>query len=266
MKIKNASQHRFQLTEPRGFYFGHSFNTISNWGALISGLFLLFLAVGGNFIAETFGCHLQRLLTHSPGVKFLFLFMITYFATSFQVANTEPISAKFLKAIVVFFLFVLVSKTTIRYMGFTVLILMLIFLFQQQKGIESAQFETLEITQTDLEKRFKIYNTIQVSLFILLFFVLLLGVRKYARKQMLDRGAKEGAIGLPGFFGLDSLANEQGKAANDREWLWSTEKSDELIPSVPKNTYSEPILSSDILPVISLKNGGKNSPKQPQNI
>ena len=148
----------YQIVKDKRPYFNNSFNTISNWGALISGLFLLFLAVGGNFIAETFGCHLQRLLTHSPGVKFLFLFMITYFATSFQAANTEPISAKFLKAIVVFFMFVLVSKTTIRYLGFTVLILMLIFLFQQQKDIEKAQ------SQTDLEKRLKIFNEIFIIL------------------------------------------------------------------------------------------------------
>ena len=223
----------YPFEQPTQGFFNNSFNNVTSWGAITSGLFLLFLAVGGNFIAETFGCHLQTILTHNPWVKFLFLFMITYFATAFQSQSTEPISANILKAIMVFILFVLVSKTRKWAMFGAIFILIGIFMLHQQKNIEISQLEArknqddFEIKKNKLQKRFKIYNTIQIVLFVVLFCVVVMGVLMYVKKQVLERGAVEGKISFPWLYGLDSEENEKEKAPIDREWLWAPKRDEQ---------------------------------------
>ena len=47
----------------------------------ILGVFLLLLAVSGNFIAETLGCKVQKLLTNNMYAKNIIIILITYFSS-----------------------------------------------------------------------------------------------------------------------------------------------------------------------------------------
>ena len=222
-------------------YLTKSWNSFSSWGSLTGGLFLLFLAVGGNFIAETFGCHLQQILTHQPGVKFLFLFMITFFATAFQSQPTEPIYAQFFKAFVVFILFVVISKTTKWFMFGAVMILIGIFICQLQKRVYIARFEEDPDNETNKDKlnsALKWINIFQSLLLGGLILILMLGVRNYIKKQVLDRGSLEGEIN-PWLYGLDSVEKEKAaKNLHERQWLWAPTPFD--ITNRVKGAYNHP--------------------------
>ena len=47
--------------------------------SISSGIFLLLLAVSGNFVAETLGCKLQNILTNNMVVKNLVILFMIYF-------------------------------------------------------------------------------------------------------------------------------------------------------------------------------------------
>ena len=56
---------------------------------LTTGLFLLFLALGGNFLAETLGCKTQKILSENMVVKQLFIIMMIYFTINFTSNDNE---------------------------------------------------------------------------------------------------------------------------------------------------------------------------------
>ena len=56
---------------------------------VIKGIFLLVLAVAGNFVAETLGCKTQKLLSENMYAKHLVILLILYFAIGFT-SSDEP--------------------------------------------------------------------------------------------------------------------------------------------------------------------------------
>ena len=74
---------------------------------IIDGLFLLFLAISGNFLAETLGCQTQELFTNSIIAKQIKTFFIIYFTIDFSDADIEEPSMKLTKAGFVYFFFLL---------------------------------------------------------------------------------------------------------------------------------------------------------------
>ncbi len=61
--------------------------TIDN---IIKGIFLLILAVCGNFIAETLGCEAQKLLSSNMVLKQIIIFIMIYFAIGFTDSKNNP--------------------------------------------------------------------------------------------------------------------------------------------------------------------------------
>ncbi len=57
---------------------------------VIKGIFLLILAISGNFLAETMGCQMQKLLTNNMFAKNIIILMVIYFALGFASDQTNP--------------------------------------------------------------------------------------------------------------------------------------------------------------------------------
>lgn len=77
------------------------------------GIFLLVLAVSGNFVAEILSCQTQKLLRSNMYVKHLVLLSILYFAINFSATNQAPFElAK--KALTVWLGFLLFTKMHLR--------------------------------------------------------------------------------------------------------------------------------------------------------
>jgi hypothetical protein len=85
----------------------------SNFLKIIDGLFLLFLAISGNFIAETLGCQTQELLSNSTWAKQAMTFFIIFFTLDYSESEVESPGSKFIKALFVYFFFLLFAKMDI---------------------------------------------------------------------------------------------------------------------------------------------------------
>jgi len=83
----------------------------------IVGIFLLILAVCGNFVAETLSCQFQKLLSTNMMAKNLVIIMIIYFAIGFtsSSSNLNPIEVMG-RSLMIWVFFVIFNKMTL---GFT---------------------------------------------------------------------------------------------------------------------------------------------------
>lgn len=74
------------------------------------GIFLLFLAVGGNYVAQTFSCKTQELLLENMYAKQAMVLFIIFFAIGFtDESNTSPFQ-KVKITIIVWILFLMFTK------------------------------------------------------------------------------------------------------------------------------------------------------------
>ena len=83
---------------------------------MIEGIFLLFLAVSGNFLAETLPCKIQKLFSNNMIAKWVLIFFLIYFTINFTSKNStkeekNPIHILG-KSLIIWFGFLLLSNTT----------------------------------------------------------------------------------------------------------------------------------------------------------
>ena len=82
---------------------------------IIKGIFLLILALCGNFIAEILGCKTQQLLSKNMYYKHFITLTILYFAIDFNSdASSTPLDI-FKISILIYILFILFSKMSIQF-------------------------------------------------------------------------------------------------------------------------------------------------------
>lgn len=83
--------------------------------SIIKGIFLLILAVSGNFVAETLGCKTQKLLSESMLAKHSIIFLIIYFALGFTSDNNyHPLVIARMSGFI-WVLFILFTKMSITF-------------------------------------------------------------------------------------------------------------------------------------------------------
>ena len=81
---------------------------------IITGLFLLVLAVSGNFIAETMGCKVQYYLSNNMFLKNIVIIMVVYFSLGFSdTQNNSPI-IHLRRSLLIWGFFLLFNKMHIR--------------------------------------------------------------------------------------------------------------------------------------------------------
>lgn len=147
---------------------------------IIKGIFLLILAISGNFIAETLGCKSQKLLSENMYVKHFVIIGLIYFALGFSSDNEHPFNiAK--DSISVYVLFLLFTKMSLP---FTILVFMLsLSSYILVTFIEYYDSQDEKVKDKDL-----INNLIMVknNIVILMIIFLLIGFSLYFRKQYSD--------------------------------------------------------------------------------
>ena len=90
----------------------------------IKGIFLLILAIAGNFLAETFSCKMQNLLTNNMLAKHCFGIIILYFTIDFTTsADPQTPASNFKLALIIYSLFLLFTKMNLV---FTILVFSLL--------------------------------------------------------------------------------------------------------------------------------------------
>ena len=82
----------------------------------ITGIFLLILAVSGNFVAETLGCKSQKLLSENMFEKNIIIILVIYFALGITDPNNKVIPTENMtKSLVIWIFFVIFNKMSLTF-------------------------------------------------------------------------------------------------------------------------------------------------------
>lgn len=112
-----------------------SLSSIGNQDQLyIKGLVLVFLMIAANFLGNTLGCGVQRLLTHNMYVKQLIIFVSIYFALNFADDSGDVDPVQHIKqSLVIWLLLLFVGKVDTWVACVVYLMLMLYFFMYNYK-------------------------------------------------------------------------------------------------------------------------------------
>tara|TARA_B100001063_G_C16739120_1_gene543722 strand:- start:1044 stop:1733 length:690 start_codon:yes stop_codon:yes gene_type:complete len=100
--------------------------------SLTKGVFLLLLAVSGNFVAETLGCNTHKLLKTNMFAKHLLVFMILYFTISFTSNDDAPDPKKnLIAATLVYGFFIMFTRMRLNITIYAFFVLMILYLLSE---------------------------------------------------------------------------------------------------------------------------------------
>jgi len=144
---------------------------------VIKGIFLLVLAVAGNFVAETLGCKTQKLLSENMYAKHMVILLILYFAIGFTGGDVPQHPSVVLKmALGIYVLFLLFTKMDLR---FTLIVFgLLAFTYVNSTFINYYK----EVTPEE-EKTIELLEKIQKVMYVSMTGLIILGFSLYFRKQ-----------------------------------------------------------------------------------
>ena len=87
---------------------------ISEENQLMKGVFLLLLAVVGNFVAEMMGCKTRKLLSNNMVVKHIITFVILYFALDFTSSDIVNPTDNLILSVKIYILFVMFTRMDLK--------------------------------------------------------------------------------------------------------------------------------------------------------
>ena len=144
----------------------------------ISAVFLVLLAVSGNFVGETLNCRFQKVLSNNMFYKHLVLFVIIYFSISFsnQEKTNSPIQL-FIRSFTIWSVYVLFTRTDVPY-NFIIVILLFLLL------LEKDYISYLKAIDIDFyEENLYLFVFGSQLLIYLLFSMLAIGFYQYYKRQ-----------------------------------------------------------------------------------
>lgn len=156
----------------------------------VSGVFLLLLAISGNFIAETLGCQTQKILQSNMLVKHIMTILICYFAINFASnVKNAVISPHTLMVytLVIYTHFIIFTKCTFV---FKCIVFALLFLTYMSMNYIK-YFENLD-SEKDSEKDsvysdwINILDKTNAVFYVLIIINMLIGHYQYYKKQRKD--------------------------------------------------------------------------------
>lgn len=147
---------------------------------IIKGIFLLVLAVAGNFVAETLGCKTQKLLSENMYAKHLVILLILYFAIGFTSGDVPQHPIVVLKmAVGIYVLFLLFTKMDL---GFTLIVFGLLALTY----INSTFIDYYKKVTPEEEKKIELLEKIHKIMYGSMTILIVIGFALYFRKQYND--------------------------------------------------------------------------------
>ena len=139
-------------------------------------LFLLFLSIAGNFVAETLSCGSQRILSNNMYVKSLIVFFMIYFTMDFS--STEVVNPMIqLKRSIFLWVFLLIfTKMDIYFTGMSLLLLVITYIMNNFVEYYSVESEKNNDKIKKLSGYIRIFELINLLL-------ILVGFTRYYLKQ-----------------------------------------------------------------------------------
>ena len=151
----------------------------------VKGLFLLVLAISGNFIAETLNCKTQKLLSENMYAKHLISLFILFF--SITLFNGEEPLKIFIKTISIYILFLLFTRMNLMFTWIVFILLTVYYVvgLYLDYYVKESEKESEKESDKYLEKIKKLHKTKELITKMILIFILT-GFTLYFQKQYKD--------------------------------------------------------------------------------
>lgn len=148
---------------------------------IIQGIFLLIVAVSGNFVAETMGCQTQKILSENMYVKNAVIILIVYFSLGFASSehNASPINI-LKQSLLIWSFFLMFNKMEIFFSAMVVAMLIVLLICKDY----ITYYE-----KDDKDKHMKTINTLSQTMDYLFYSVMIttiVGFGMYFKKQRSD--------------------------------------------------------------------------------
>tara|TARA_Y100000389_G_C17422520_1_gene497559 strand:- start:803 stop:1342 length:540 start_codon:yes stop_codon:yes gene_type:complete len=140
----------------------------------VRGLFLLILAVSGNFVAETLGCRSQKLLSESILAKHFVLFFILFFSINFVDESGSHPKDSLLVTMCVYLLFVMFTKMNLYFTLLVFSLLMMLYINQTFINYHDSK---------NNDKRKELHLKFQGKMYVLTVLLIIIGFLLYFKKQ-----------------------------------------------------------------------------------
>ena len=156
---------------------------------LITGIFLLILAVSGNFVAETLGCKTQKLLSKNMIAKNIIIILVIYFSISFTSKDkrNSPLNI-LMKSLLIWVIFIIFTKMNIvfTFIAFSLLIILLFLKDYIKYYNYYLNIEKNENKKIEIKNKINILHLILKILIIIFLIIILIGFSLYFLKQYKD--------------------------------------------------------------------------------
>ena len=149
-------------------------------GNEIKGLFLLILAIGGGYTAETLGCKTQKLLSSNMYVKHMISLFILFFSISlFDTGEVKHPIDIFKSALGIYLLFLCFTKMDIRLTA-------IVFLLMAGNYVLNLYINYLIENQPEEIHQQVLLEKIKVNIYKLIVILIIVGFVMYFKKQYTD--------------------------------------------------------------------------------
>ena len=146
-------------------------------GNEIKGLFLLILAIGGGYTAETLGCKTQKLLSSNMYVKHMISLFILFFSISlFDTGEVKHPIDIFKSALGIYLLFLCYTKMDIRLTA-------IVFLLMAGNYVLNLYINYLIENQPEEIHQQVLLEKIKVNIYKLIILLIVVGFVMYFKKQ-----------------------------------------------------------------------------------
>ena len=142
---------------------------------MIKGVFLLILAVCGNFVAETLGCKTQKLLSENMFAKHIIVIMIIFFSINLTGNTDIHPNVNILKSLFVWFLFLIFTKMSLNFTMIAFSLVMIVYVL-----------DTYIDYYTKKNKDTELLKYIQTNMYYLIVSLIVIGFILYFNKQYVD--------------------------------------------------------------------------------
>jgi hypothetical protein len=149
-------------------------------------LFILYLVISSNFLANLFGCKIQKAFNENMLLKHLLGFFTLYFFISLTESSSSvesDLTSRLKFAAFIYIWFILSTRVDIRFWTVLITMLGIVYLLQLNKDIESKK-------QNPDNEKIEKYNKYQDILIKLAFIVTVVGFFVYLGAKKYEYGSK----------------------------------------------------------------------------
>ena len=151
---------------------------------VVTGIFLLVLAVSGNFIAETLGCKSQKLLSENMYAKNIIIILIVYFALGVtDEENTRP-EENMIMALQIWMFFLIFNKMNLYFTGLSLLLITTVLI-----GKNYIDYYKKNNKNNEHDEKIEFIGKVSRNIFTVNIGVIIIGFLMYFRKQFNDHSA-----------------------------------------------------------------------------